>query len=167
MDTRISSQAIVFGANIDTDQIYPGRYLDLVLPQEIGLHAMEGVDAHFVERAKQMNIVVASTNFGCGSSREHAVIALKEAGIRAIIADSFGRIFYRNAINLGVAAIICKDISHAVQTGDRVSINVEDGTIVNERSGAILHAAPLGEYVMDILAHGGIKPMIRERLKAH
>ncbi len=163
MQKVIKGKAFVFGANIDTDQIYPGRYLELTDAQEVAKHTMEGVDLGFVKEFQTGDIVVASTNFGCGSSREHAAVALKAVGVGAILADSFGRIFYRNAINLGIPLLVCPHIRDLVRKGDRLKIDFESGLITNETTGATAQAQPLSDYVLKILESGGIKPMIKKQ----
>jgi len=163
MQKVIRGKAFVFGANIDTDQIYPGRYLELTDPHEVAKHAMEGIDPGFVKEFQSGDIVIASTNFGCGSSREHAAVALKAVGIGAILADSFGRIFYRNAINLGIPLLVCPHIHGLVRKGDILRIDLTTGLVTNETSGATAQAQPLSDYVMMILERGGIKPMIKKQ----
>ena len=163
MQKLLKGKAFVYGPNIDTDQIYPGRFLDLTDADQVGKHAMEGADANFVKEVKQGDLIVASTNFGCGSSREHAAVTLKAAGVGAILADSFGRIFYRNVINLGVPLIVCPGISGIVKRGDVVSVDMATGKVTNETTGATAQAQPLSEYVMNILDSGGIKPMIKKQ----
>ena len=164
MEKVIKGKAFVFGANIDTDQIYPGRFLDLTDPEDVAKHAMEGADPNFVKEFTPGDIIVASTNFGCGSSREHAVITLKTVGIGAILADSFGRIFYRNAINLGIPVIVCPGISELVKKGDVLSIDIASGKVVNETTGLAKEAQAFSDYTMEILNSGGIKPMIKRQL---
>jgi 3-isopropylmalate/(R)-2-methylmalate dehydratase small subunit len=161
----IRGKAFVFGANIDTDQIYPGRFLDLTDPEDVAEHAMEGADQNFVREFTAGGVIVASTNFGCGSSREHAAVTLRAIGIGAILADSYGRIFYRNAINLGIPAIVCTGISNFVKKGDVVSLDIVSGQVNNETTGATLHAQPSSDYTMKILASGGIKPMIKSQME--
>ncbi|WP_300156891.1 3-isopropylmalate dehydratase small subunit [Solidesulfovibrio sp.] len=164
MQTTITGKAFVYGANVDTDQIYPGRFLDLTDPEDVARHAMEGADPLFASQCAPGDVVVAATNFGCGSSREHAVVTLKAAGVGAILAESFGRIFFRNAINLGLPAIVCPGVQEAVARGDVVSVDIAAGTVANKTTGATLTAQPLSDYVMNILRNGGIKPMIRKSL---
>ena len=163
MQKVLKGKAFVYGANIDTDQIYPGRFLDLTEPDQIGKHALEGADPNFVKEVQPGDLIVASTNFGCGSSREHAAVTLKTAGVGAILADSFGRIFYRNVINLGVPLIVCPGISKIVKRGDVLTVDMTTGKVVNETTGASAQAQPLSEYVMNILASGGIKPLIKKQ----
>lgn len=163
MDAVVRGKAFVYGANIDTDQIYPGRFLDITDPDEIGIHAMEGVDPDFCNVVSYGDIIVASTNFGCGSSREHAVIALKTAGIAVIIADSFARIFYRNGINLGIPLLLCPGITDSVKNGDRLSVDILSGDIVNETTGSVARAQPMTDYVLSIIESGGIKSLIKSQ----
>ena len=162
MQKVLKGKAFVYGANIDTDQIYPGRFLDLTEPDQIGKHALEGADPNFVKEVQPGDLIVASTNFGCGSSREHAAITLKSAGVGAILADSFGRIFYRNVINLGVPLIVCPGISKIVKRGDVLTVDMTTGKVMNETTGTSAEAQPLSEYVLNILESGGIKPMIKK-----
>jgi len=159
----LTGKAFVYGPNIDTDQIYPGRFLDLTDPDQVGKHAMEGADPNFVKEVQSGDLIVASTNFGCGSSREHAAVTLKAAGVGAILADSFGRIFYRNAINLGVPLIVCPEVSKIVKRGDLLSLDMTTGKVTNETTGATAQAQPLSDYVMNILDSGGIKPLIKKQ----
>ena len=163
MQKVLKGKAFAYGANIDTDQIYPGRFLDLTDPDQVGKHALEGADPNFVKEVQPGDLVVASTNFGCGSSREHAAVTLKTAGVGAILADSFGRIFYRNAINLGVPLIVCPGISAIVKRGDQLTVDMTTGKVTNETTGATAQAQPLSDYVMNILDSGGIKPLIKKQ----
>ncbi len=160
---QISGKAFVFGNNIDTDQIYPGRYLDLVEPQEIAKHCMEGADSQFVEKLSSGDIVVAGRNFGCGSSREHAAITLINAKVGAVVAESFGRIFYRNAINLGLSVLICPGITKKVNTGDVLEIDFNKGLVQNKTNGEVLQGEKFSDYIIEIIEHGGIKPLFKEK----
>lgn len=153
----IKGKVLVVGANIDTDQIYPGRYLELVDPVEIAKHAMEGVMPYFHESFNKGDVIIADKNFGCGSSREHAVITLKTAGVAAVIAPSFARIFYRNAINLGLPLITCKGITSLFKAGDDICIDLETGVISNTTDGKEVVGDKLPQFVLDMLAEGGIK----------
>jgi 3-isopropylmalate/(R)-2-methylmalate dehydratase small subunit len=161
MEGVISGRAFVYGANIDTDQIYPGGYLDLTDPDQVAQHAMERVDPGFVREARPGDLIVAATNFGCGSSREHAAVALKAFGIAAVLAESFARIFYRNAINLGLPLLVCPGISRQVTRGDLLSLDLAAGRVTNQSNGAVVEAQPLSAYVLAVLESGGIKPLIR------
>lgn len=162
MSNTLKGRAFVYGANVDTDQIYPATLLTITDADKVGKHAMEGADPSFAAECQPGDMIVASTNFGCGSSREHAAVTLKAAGVSAVIAASFGRIFYRNAINLGLLAITCKDLHGHVKKGDLLSLNAETGKIVNETTGETFRADPLSDYVLNIIRHGGIKPMMKE-----
>ena len=165
MNKKVRGHVFVFGKNIDTDQIYPGIYVEATEMDEIKKHAMAGsAIPDLVERFHEGDIIVADTNFGCGSSREHAVMTLKGIGVGAILAGSYGRIFYRNAINLGVPAIECKNASAIFRTGDECEIDLTSGEVTNLTTGKTTRAEPVSDYMMNILNHGGIKPMIRERL---
>ncbi len=163
MNTEITGKIIVVGNNIDTDQIYPGRFLALTDPKEIGSHCLCGVDESIASTFPQGGIVVAGTNFGCGSSREHAPIALLNMGAAAVIADSFARIFFRNAINLGLPLITCRGISREVEAGQTLTIDIEKGTVTVLETEKVYPCDRLGDQAMKILEAGGIKPMMRAR----
>lgn len=163
MDTILRGRVIVLGNNIDTDQIYPGRYLELVDPKEIGTYCLAGVDENIAPNFKKGDIVVAGTNFGCGSSREHAPISLINMGASCVIADSFARIFFRNSINLGLPLIVCKGISKELKDGDEIEVDIKEGTIKIINTGKILQGEKIGEYAMKILEAGGIKGLFRNR----
>ncbi|NMB44098.1 MAG: 3-isopropylmalate dehydratase small subunit [Clostridiales bacterium] len=156
-------KVIVLGNNIDTDQIYPGRYLELVDPKEIGSHCLSGVDENIAPNFVEGDIVVAGTNFGCGSSREHAPISLINMGASVVLADSFARIFFRNSINLGLPLIVCKGISSELKDGDEIEVDIEEGTVTIIETGKVIQGEKIGEYAMNILEAGGIKPLFRER----
>ena len=166
METVIRGRAFVFGKNIDTDQIYPGRFVEYTEIEDIKKYAMYGADEQFTEKFKPGDIIVADTNFGCGSSREHAAITLKAVNVGAVIADSFGRIFFRNAINLGIPAISCQNICKVVNYGDEVEVDFANGTVKNLTTGAETTFVPMSDYIMNILEHGGIKPMIKDQQDA-
>ena len=163
METRLTGKVIVVGDNIDTDQIYPGCYLALTDPKEIGSHCLEGVDKAIAPSFPQGGIVVAGRNFGCGSSREHAPIALLAMGAKAVLADSFARIFFRNAVNLGLLPVICKGISGRVKDGQTLTLDLDRGAVTVEETGEVLPCEQLGEQAMLILEAGGIKPLMRAR----
>ncbi|MBQ2062931.1 MAG: 3-isopropylmalate dehydratase small subunit [Oscillospiraceae bacterium] len=163
MKKTITGKIIVVGDNIDTDQIYPGRFLAITDPKEIGSHCLCGVDESIAASFPVGGIVVAGRNFGCGSSREHAPIALLNMGARAVLADSFARIFFRNAVNLGLLPIVCRDISRKVQTGQTLTLDLDEGTVTVEETGAVYPCEKLGEQAIKILEAGGIKPLMRRR----
>jgi 3-isopropylmalate/(R)-2-methylmalate dehydratase small subunit len=161
---KIRGKAIKFGNNIDTDVILPGTYLVLIDPYELAKHAMESLDPAFPEKAKRGVIVVGGKNFGCGSSREQAPIALKYAGVKCILAESFARIFFRNAINIGLPVIECKGISDAVETGDELTVDFEAGKVVNVSNGKRFQVEKLPPFILEILADGGLIENLRRRL---
>lgn len=163
MKTEFCGKALVVGNNIDTDVIYPGRFLELTDPKEIGSHCLAGLSEDIGPNFPEGGIVVAGTNFGCGSSREHAPIALINMGASAVLADSFARIFFRNGINLGLPLIVCKGIAKHVQDGQTLKVNIAEGTVTVEETGEVLPAEALGDQAMKILSAGGIKPMMRAR----
>jgi 3-isopropylmalate dehydratase small subunit len=165
METKFTGAALVLGKNIDTDQIYPGRFLELVDPVEIGKRCLSGIDPELAPQFQKGGIIVAGSNFGCGSSREHAVIALINMGTGVVIAESFARIFFRNAINLGLPLIVCPGISEKVAPSLTLEVDIVRGTVRIEETGETLSFPPLGEHAMAILQAGGIKPLFREKLQ--
>jgi len=165
MKTTIEGKAFVFGNNLDTDQIYPGQYLELAKEEDIKKHAMEGANPDFISLFQPGDIIIGGTNFGCGSSREHAAIALKAVGAQAIVAESFARIFYRNAINLGLPLVVSPGISKLVSQKDTLKIDIETGRAQNITTREDLNIQPLSDYVLDILRMGGIKPLVRNQIQ--
>jgi 3-isopropylmalate/(R)-2-methylmalate dehydratase small subunit len=153
-----------FGDEVNTDVILPGRYLALRKPEELGRHCMEGLDPDFVNRVKPGDILAVGRNFGCGSSREHAVIALKAAGVAAIVAHSAARIFFRNAVNLGLPVLLCPEGAAALQDGGEARIDLDSMTVA--QGSASWRALPLGDEVRAILAAGGLVPRVRAALAA-
>ncbi|QAT50555.1 3-isopropylmalate dehydratase small subunit [Caproiciproducens sp. NJN-50] len=165
MQTTITGRAaVVLGNNIDTDQIYPGRFLDLIDPKAIGSHCLCGVDPEIAGRFHRGDIIVAGTNFGCGSSREHAPIALLSMGASLVLADSFARIFFRNSINLGLPLLICKGISQKVRPGQALKVDLLEGTAEIAETGEVLSCERIGGHALAILEAGGIKPMFRAKM---
>ncbi len=165
MKDIIRGRVFVYGDNIDTDQIYPGRYLDLVDPADIKQHTMEELDPTFVDKVEKGDIIIAGKNFGCGSSREHAPISLISSGISLVIAESFARIFYRNATNLALPLMESKDVSKNLKTGDIIEVNLAEGLIKNETSGEEFEASKISEFISHIINKGGIKKVFLERAK--
>ena len=143
-----------YGDNVDTDVIIPARYLNSSDPAELAKSCMEDIDKDFVKRVKPGDIMVARKNFGCGSSREHAPIAIKASGISCVIAETFARIFYRNAINIGLPVIVCKELPDEVKTGDTMELRMSDGTA--EANGKTYSCTKLPEYMQNILNQGGL-----------
>ena len=154
-----------YGDNVDTDAIIPARYLNMSLPEELAEHCMEDIDLSFVDSVQKGDIIVGGDNFGCGSSREHAPLAIKGAGISCVIANSFARIFYRNAINIGLPILECPEAVAETEKGDELTIDLAAGTITNARTGKTYHTSPLPEFVMKIVGAGGLVPYTRERLQ--
>jgi 3-isopropylmalate/(R)-2-methylmalate dehydratase small subunit len=157
-------RAWVFGDHVSTDQILPGAYLDRSI-EEVGAYAMAGLDPAFRSRVQPGDIIVAGTNFGCGSSREAAVVALKQAGVAAVVARSFGRIFFRNAINNGFPAAIVADTS-AIRAGDRLRLDIPSRALTNLRTGETVPLLNLTGTSLEILEAGGIVPFTLRRLGA-
>ena len=161
----ISGTVWKYGDNVDTDVIIPARYLNLSTPEELAQHCMEDLDAGFVAKVKAGDIIVGGENFGCGSSREHAPLAIKGAGVACVVARSFARIFYRNAINIGLPILECPQVVDETESGDRLTVDLRAGTIVNERTGRTYHVAPLPEFIMGIVQSGGLVPYTIKRLQ--
>lgn len=153
---------IKYGDNIDTDVIIPARYLTTSDPVELAKHCMEDIDTSFVNRVQDGDIMVAGFNFGCGSSREHAPIAIKASGISIVIAKSFARIFYRNSINIGLAIIECPEAVDAISEGDKVSIDLDTGVITNETTHQSFQAEPFPTFIQDIINAGGLVESIKK-----
>jgi 3-isopropylmalate/(R)-2-methylmalate dehydratase small subunit len=150
-----------FGDNVDTDAIIPARYLNVSDGPSLAAHCFEDVDAAFVTRVKLGDVVVAGSNFGCGSSREHAPISLKAAGVSCVIARTFARIFYRNAINIGLPILECPAAADALQAGDVVEVSLESGRVVNTRTGADYTAEPFPPFMLAIVQAGGLIAKLR------
>jgi 3-isopropylmalate/(R)-2-methylmalate dehydratase small subunit len=162
MSTTFQGRIHRFGDEVNTDVILPGRYLSLRRPEELGRHCMEGLDPDFVNRVRPGDILAVGRNFGCGSSREHAVIALKAAGITAIVAVSAARIFFRNAVNLGLPVITCPDAAAALREGEEARIDLDTNSV--SQGGRTWEGAALGDEVRAILAAGGLVQRVRQAL---
>jgi 3-isopropylmalate/(R)-2-methylmalate dehydratase small subunit len=160
----VKGKAIKFGNNIDTDVILPGKWLSLIDPTELAKHAMEGLDTGFQKKAEKGIIIIGGKNFGCGSSREQAPIALKYSGVQCVLAESFARIFYRNSINIGLPVIECKGISTTVNDGDEVSVDLEVGKIQNLTKKQALMGTKMPPFIMEILSDGGLIENLRKRM---
>lgn len=145
-----------YGDNVDTDVIIPARYLNTADHSELASHCMEDIDKDFVGKVKKGDIMVGGENFGCGSSREHAPIAIKASGIDCVIAKTFARIFYRNSINIGLPILECPEASEKIEDGDEVSVDFDTGVITNETKGETYNALPFPEFIKDIMAKGGL-----------
>jgi 3-isopropylmalate/(R)-2-methylmalate dehydratase small subunit len=153
-----------YGDDVDTDAIIPARYLTATDERELGLHALEGLDPGFADGVSHGDVVVAGDNFGCGSSREHAPMALKGAGVSTVVASSFARIFFRNAINTGLPILVCPEAVAATETGDDLEIDVSSGSVSNATKGLRFVASPHPALVLEIIQRGGLVPWVRERL---
>lgn len=157
--------AHVFADNVDTDVIIPARYLNTSDPKELASHCMCDIDAEFINKIKPNDIIVAGFNFGCGSSREHAPIAIKASGISCVIAKSFARIFYRNAINIGMPILECTAACEAIEAGDEIEINFDTGEIFNLSKKETYQSAPFPEFIQTIMKNDGLMNAIRKGKK--
>jgi 3-isopropylmalate/(R)-2-methylmalate dehydratase small subunit len=153
-----------YGANVDTDAIIPARYLNINDPAELAKHCMEDIDEGFAERVRPGDIIVATTNFGCGSSREHAPLCIKAAGVSCVIAGSFARIFYRNAINIGLPILECDDAVDKTDAGDEIEVELESGSIRNSTKGVTFQAKPYPDFMLELMRAGGLVEYTRRRL---
>ena len=153
-----------YGRDVDTDVIIPARYLNTSNPDELAAHAMEDIDPSFASTVEPGDIIVADENFGCGSSREHAPVAIKAAGVSCVIAKSFARIFYRNAINVGLAILECPEAVDAMSQGDRVAVDTDTGTITNITTGQSFTAEPFPPFIAEIIQAGGLIERTRAKL---
>jgi len=156
-----NGKAIKYGDNVDTDVIIPARYLNTIDKKELASHCMEDIDRNFVNKVEAGDIMIAGNNFGCGSSREHAPIAIKESGISLVIAKSFARIFYRNSINIGLAILECPDAAERISEGDKVEADLDKGIIYNRTTGESFETKPFPEFIQKIIENGGLVESIR------
>ena len=159
----ITGQVIRYGDNVDTDVIIPARYLNTTDHQELAAHCMEDLDPSFVSRVKPGDIIVAGENFGCGSSREHAPVAIKASGIACVVAKSFARIFYRNAINIGLAILECPAASADIENGDEVTVDFDTGVITDVTKGTTYQAEPFPPFIKDMIARGGLMASLKAK----
>lgn len=155
-----------YGDNVDTDVIIPARYLNAPSPEELAKHCMEDIDAGFTARVQPGDIIVGGANFGCGSSREHAPIAIRACGVRCVIAASFARIFYRNSINIGFPILECPEAAAAIQNGDSVSVDFDSGKIHDETTGQDFQAVAFPAFINRIIEHDGLLPYLKARQDA-
>ncbi|MGI6008387.1 MAG: 3-isopropylmalate dehydratase small subunit [Ruminococcus sp.] len=154
-----------YGDNVDTDVIIPARYLNSSDPAELATHCMEDIDRDFVKKVKKGDIIVADKNFGCGSSREHAPLAIKASGVSCVIAETFARIFYRNAINIGLPIVECPEASKGIENGDEVEVDFDSGVITNKTKGTTFKGQPFPEFMQKLIASGGLVNYINEKNK--
>ena len=152
-----------YGDHVDTDVIIPARYLNTQSHKELASHCMEDIDKDFIHRVKDGDIMVAGVNFGCGSSREHAPVAIKASGISCVIAKTFARIFYRNAINIGLPIMECPEAVDAINAGDTVSVDFDTGVITDETNGKVFHAEPFPPFIQEIISAGGLMKSIKAK----
>ena len=155
-----------YGDHVDTDVIIPARYLNTQSHQELAIHCMEDIDKDFITRVRAGDIMVAGANFGCGSSREHAPIAIAASGISCVIARSFARIFYRNSINIGLAILECPAAADDIQSGDQVAVDFDSGIITNITRGKTYQAEPFPPFIKDIIAKGGLMASLKAKEEA-
>jgi len=160
----MQGKAIKYGDNIDTDVIIPARYLNTSDPQELAQHCMEDLDKEFKNKVQEGDILVVGENFGSGSSREHAPIAIKASGISCIIAKSFARIFFRNAINIGLPILECKEAVDGIEEGDIVLVDTDSGIIKNLTKGTEFKAQPFPDFIKEIMKYGGLINYVREKV---
>ena len=151
-----------YGDNVDTDVIIPARYLNITNYAELAEHCMEDIDKDFVKNVKKGDIMVANKNFGCGSSREHAPIVIKESGISCVIAETFARIFYRNAINIGLPILECEAAAEEIQPGDAVAVDFDTGVITDSTTGKTYQAEPFPDFIQNIIQKGGLLASLKE-----
>lgn len=159
------SKAWRFGDDIDTDVIIPARYLNEPSPEHMAAHCMEDADALFAQEVQQGDVIVGGKNFGCGSSREHAPVAIKSAGVQVVIAESFARIFYRNSLNIGLPILECPEAVEGIQAGDELSVNLETGEIKNITRGTGFQARPFPPFMQELIKAGGLIPYVKGRSK--
>jgi len=154
-----------YGDNVDTDAIIPARYLNVSETEELARHCMEDIDATFAGGVQPGDIIIAGENFGCGSSREHAPLAIKGAGVSCVVAENFARIFYRNAINVGLPILECAEAVEEMESGDRLAVDLVDGVITNERTGRTYQTSPFPAFILEIIQAGGLVPYTRRRIE--
>lgn len=159
---KFTGTVLKYGDNVDTDVIIPARYLNTIDKKELASHCMEDIDADFSKKVKVGDIMVAGFNFGCGSSREHAPIAIKESGISVVIAKSFARIFYRNSINIGLAIVECPEAAEAIENGDEVEADLDKGIILDKTTGKSFKTEPFPEFIQNIISNGGLVESVKK-----
>ncbi len=161
---KVNGKVIKYGDNVDTDVIIPARYLNTSEPSELALHCMEDLDGSFAHRVQKGDIIVAGSNFGCGSSREHAPIAIKASGISCIIAETYARIFYRNAINIGLPIIECPAAVRAISEGDNLEVDFDNGMVTNLTTGCEYQGAAFPEFMQQIISADGLIGYIKQNI---
>ena len=162
---KLKGKVHKYGADVNTDAIIPARYLNVSDPAELAKHCMEDIDKDFSSRVQPGEIIVATTNFGCGSSREHAPLAIKATGISCVVAQSFARIFFRNAINIGLPILECEDIGEEIENGDVVEVELKTGEIRNLSNKKIFNAKPYPDFMLELVSAGGLIEYTKRKLK--
>lgn len=162
---KFKGKAWKFGKDIDTDQIIPARYLNTSDPKELAKHCMEDADPQFINKMKHGDIIVADKNFGCGSSREHAPISIKAAGISCVIAKSFARIFYRNSFNMGLPIFECPDAVDSINEGDEIEVDIDTGKIVNLTKNKTFNSQPIPPFMQELINTGGLMEWVKKKIK--
>ncbi len=161
---KLQGKTWKFGNDVDTDAIIPARYLNTIDPKELASHCMEDADPDFASTVKPGDIIAAGKNFGCGSSREHAPLAIKAAGVSCVIAHSFARIFYRNSFNMGLPILECPEAAASVETGDELELDLDSGTIFNRTKNETYHAQPIPSFMQKLIAAGGLMEYVRGQM---
>ncbi|MFC1998173.1 3-isopropylmalate dehydratase small subunit [Chloroflexota bacterium] len=163
---KLKGKVFKYGANVDTDVIIPARYLNVSDPEELAKHCMEDIDAEFISNVQPGDIIMGTTNFGCGSSREHAPLAIKTAGVSCVIAKSFARIFMRNSINIGLPLLECEEAVEKTDAGDILDVELAIGEIVNSTKNLTFHAKPYPEFMLELVSSGGLVEYTKQKIKA-
>ena len=163
---KLKGKVFKYGADVNTDVIIPARYLNVSDPEELAAHCMEDIDADFVSKVQPGDIIIGTTNFGCGSSREHAPLAIKTAGVSCVVAKSFARIFMRNAINIGLPLLECEEAVEKTDAGDILEFELSTGTIVNNTKNLTFHAKPYPEFMLELVSAGGLVEYTKRKIEA-
>jgi len=162
----IIGKAVKYGDNVDTDVIIPARYLNISDVKELTTHCMEDLDSNYFSKINDGAIIIAGKNFGCGSSREHAPLVIKESGVQVVIAETFARIFYRNAINIGLSIIECPEAACDIDDGDKVTVDVQKGIVTNSTKNKTYTTTPFPEFMQQIIDAGGLVEYVKKKVKA-
>ncbi|KXS50494.1 MAG: 3-isopropylmalate dehydratase small subunit [Halanaerobium sp. 4-GBenrich] len=161
---KLKGKVFKYGDNVDTDVIIPARYLNSSTPENLAAHCMEDIDKNFADEVSEGDIIVGGKNFGSGSSREHAPLAIKYAGVSCVVAESFARIFYRNSINIGLPILECPEAAKAAEAGDELEVDIDNGEIKNMRTGESYQAAPFPPFMQEIIKDGGLIEHVKKEL---
>ena len=161
---KLKGKVFKYGDNVDTDVIIPARYLNSSTPENLAAHCMEDIDKNFADEVSEGDIIVGGKNFGSGSSREHAPLAIKYAGVSCVVAESFARIFYRNSINIGLPILECPEAAKVAEAGDELEVDIDNGEIKNMRTGESYQAAPFPPFMQEIIKDGGLIEHVKKEL---